>query len=88
MCSFCNAKLCRTRKFGISNNNSIPIINSVTKIAGDIALWFIDVEGGRLELTTPELYENRQFILKCMNVLNIVPMRMAREVALFFTKYS
>src|SRR5204863_4708446 len=52
ICSFCNAKLCRTRKFGISATAAMPIVNSVTKIAGDFSIWFIDVEGGRLELTT------------------------------------
>ena len=46
LCSFCNAKLCRTRKYGISNVVGLPIINSVTKVTGDLSMWFIDVEGG------------------------------------------
>jgi len=70
--SFCNAPLCRTRKFGISNASSLPIVNSITKIVGDDALWVLDVEGGRLELTTEELYDPRRFGVKCLNNLNIV----------------
>ena len=79
LCSFCNAKLCRTRKFGISNVVGLPIINSVTKVTGDASLWFIDVEGGRLELTTEEIYSNRRFNLRCLNDLNILPNTMTHE---------
>jgi hypothetical protein len=79
LCSFCNAKLCRTRKFGISNVVGLPIINSVTKVTGDISVWFIDVEGGRLELTTEEVYSNRKFNLRCLNDLNILPSPMRPE---------
>jgi hypothetical protein len=57
----------------------MPIINSVTKVSGDLSLWFIDVEGGRLELTTDELYNNRLFILKCVNSLNMLPTPMKQE---------
>lgn len=79
LCSFCNAKLCRTRKFGISASTAMPIINSVTKISGDTSLWFIDVEGGRLELTTEELYDNRKFRIKCINSLSIIPISLKNE---------
>lgn len=79
LCSFCNPKLCRTRKHGISATSAMPIINSVTKVAGDFSVWFIDVEGGRLELTTEELYDNRKFRMKCINSLNILPNAMKPE---------
>jgi hypothetical protein len=79
LCSFCNAKLCRTRRWGISNVAGMPIVNSVTKVTGDIAMWFIDVEGGRLEMTTDELYDNRRFVMRCLNDLNILPIRMKPE---------
>ena len=79
LCSFCNAKLCRTRKYGIAGSTSMPIINSVTKVAGDTSIWFIDVEGGRLELTTEELYDNRRFRMKCVNALNVLPSKMKDE---------
>lgn len=77
--SFCNSKLCRTRKFGISNVVGLPIINSVTKVVGDVSLWFIDVEGGRLELTTEEIYDNGRFNRRCLNDLNILPAPMKRD---------
>ncbi len=77
MVSFCNSQICRTRKFGISTIANMPIINSVTKLtAGDSAVWFIDVEGGRLELTSDELFDNKKFQVKCLESLNILPYRM------------
>lgn len=79
LCSFCNAKLCRTRKYGISNVVGLPIINSVTKVTGDLSMWFLDIEGGRLELTTEELYDNRRFTMRCLNDLNILPNRMKAD---------
>lgn len=80
LCSFCNAQVCRTRKYGISGSGAMPIVNSVTKVAGDFSIWFIDVEGGRLELTTEELYDNRKFRIKCVNALNILPGKMKDEL--------
>jgi hypothetical protein len=77
MVSFCNSQLCRTRKFGISTIANMPIINSVTKLtAGDSAVWFLDVEGGRLELTSDELFDNKKFQVKCLELLNILPYKM------------
>lgn len=86
LCSFCNAKLCRTRKFGISNVVGLPIINSVTKVVGDVSLWFVDVEGGRLELTTEEIFSNRKFNLRCLNDLNILPSPMKSEKWIAFVQ--
>lgn len=77
MVSFCNTQICRTRKYGISTIANMPIINSVTKLTGDSVIWFLDVEGGRLELTTEELFDNKRFQLKCMDALNVLPHRMA-----------
>jgi hypothetical protein len=37
-------------------------------------VWFLETEGGgRLELTTEELQAPRMFQLKCMSVLNVMP---------------
>lgn len=72
LCSFCNAKLCMTREFGISGTNSLPIVNEITKIAGDESMWFMDVEGGRVTLTTEEFHDFRKFSIKCMSSLNLV----------------
>lgn len=77
--SFCNAPLCRTRKYGISSMNSLPIVNSITKIVGDEAFWILDVEGGRLELTTEELHDPHKFSIKCLNSLNIVLPKIKQE---------
>ena len=71
--SHCNASLCRNRKYGIGVSSDVPAIASLSKYASDPPLWFIDVDGRRLELTTEELQQQHKFQLVCMNKANIMP---------------
>lgn len=73
LCDFCNANLCGTRKFGISSNRRMPVINKVTKIRGDSAVWLIETDEGRMALTSGDLLENRRFREKCLNDLSLSP---------------
>ena len=75
MCSFCNSKACKKVKFGISGDaeNSLPELGALTKIDTEPPLWFLDVENGRIELTTDDLQTPRKFQKACMNTLNIMP---------------
>lgn len=73
LCGFCNAALCRTRKFGIGTSNAVPIFSSLSKLNVEPPLWFLDVEGARLELTTDQLQNQRAFQKVCMERLNLVP---------------
>lgn len=79
LCSFCNVKLCRTRKFGIGSATTLPMITSITKVVGDESMWFVDVEGGRMTLTTGEFHDFKRFSSRCMNDLNILPAPMKNE---------
>lgn len=71
---FCNALKCRGCKFGVGGGVGLPSFGSLTKLCTNPPIWFIDIEsGGRLELTTEQLQNPRQFQLRCMEVLNVVP---------------
>jgi hypothetical protein len=77
--SHCNASLCRTRKFGVGNvTQEGPQIASLSKYASDPPLWFLDVEGHRIELTTEELQQQHKFQIVCMNKINIAPPTMKK----------
>ena len=68
--SHCNSPLCRTRKFGIGANGGTPLFSNLTKQDSDPPIWFLDVEGGRLELETDDLLNQNRFQRKCMDALN------------------
>lgn len=78
--SHCDASVCKTRKFGIGQSIGLPQISSLSKYASDPPLWFLDVEGRRLELTTEELQQQHKFQLACMNKVNIMPPTLKKPV--------
>lgn len=67
--SFCNSTLCRTRKFGISGSAEHPIISGLSKLNTDEPLWFLDIDDTRIELTTKQLQNYRDFHAVCMDKL-------------------
>lgn len=73
----CNSGVCRTRKYGVGSGGSMPTIHSLTKLDTDQPLWFLQVEGGRLELQTEDLQVQARFQRKCMDKLNMMPPRMS-----------
>lgn len=70
--SFCNPAACRTRKFGIGGAGSMPAMESLSKLDTDEPVWFMDVAGQRIELTTDELQQPSRFQKRCMEVINVV----------------
>lgn len=70
--SYCNATLCRTRKFGVGGAGKYPVISGMAKLdAGENTLWFLDIEDERVELTTDQLMNYREFQRVCMEALTI-----------------
>lgn len=73
--SFCNAVLCRTRKYGVTGGNGRwPVISGMSKLTADPPLWFVDLENEsvRVELTTEDLQDYRRFQRVCMEKLSIM----------------
>lgn len=71
----CNSQLCRSRKFGVGNNGGMPTLNNLTKFDSDPPIWFVDVEGLRIELSTDDLQSQARFQKRCMEKLNMMPPR-------------
>ena len=78
--SHCNSPLCRTRKFGVGASGGTPLFSNLTKQNSDPPIWFLDVEGGRLELETEELLNQTKFQRKCMDRLNSIPPKVRENV--------
>ena len=78
--SHCNSPLCRTRKHGIGANGGTPLFSNLTKQDSDPPIWFLDVEGGRLELETDDLLNQNRFQRKCMDALNKIPPKVKENV--------
>ena len=78
--SFCNSGLCRTRKFGIgSAGPDAPQIASLSKYASEPPLWFLDVNGRRLELDTDSLFLQAAFQKACVEKLNLLPPTLRKQ---------
>jgi len=71
--SYCNAKVCRTRKHGIGGNGAALEFSALTKLQTDPPVWFLDVGDTRMELQTEELQIQTKFQKKCMNSLDTMP---------------
>ena len=78
--SHCNSPLCRTRKYGIGASGGTPLFSNLSKQNSDPPIWFLDVEGGRLELETEELLNQNRFQRKCMDALNLIPPKVKENV--------
>lgn len=70
--SHCNAGLCRTRRFGVGAGGTLPVMASLAKLDTDQPVWFLDVGGERVELTTDQLQQPVRFQHKCMETINVV----------------
>jgi hypothetical protein len=74
---YCNVAVCKLRKHGVGTNSDMPAVHSLTKFNTNPPIWFLDVDGGgRLELDTDDLHNQRRFQRKCMERLNVLPGKM------------
>lgn len=81
--SYCNRKACLGRLHGVGEGGTDGDrldIGAVTKYMGDPVLWFLDVSGQRLMVTTEELLSQAKFQARVMETLNrcLSPMPQAR----------
>lgn len=72
--SFCNSGLCRTRKHGIgAHGPDSPQLSALSKYNSEPPLWFMDVNGRRIELDTESLFNQSAFQKSCMERINVLP---------------
>lgn len=76
---FCNAGLCRTRKFGVGAGGSMPVLANLSVLNTDEPIWFLDVANKRIELSTSDLINPLNFQRRCMETVHIVPPVLKRD---------
>jgi hypothetical protein len=76
LCSHCNKGLCRSRKFGIGLHDSQPVLGGLTVVESEPPVWFVNMEGSRLELSTKQLQMQVEFQRACMEQTYKMPARM------------
>lgn len=64
--SFCNSTLCRLRPYGVGRKGDYPAISGLSKLETEPPIWFLDIEEDRIELTTRQLQDYREFQKACM----------------------
>jgi len=74
LAAHCNAPVCRTRRYGIGGGTaaSLPVLGSLTKYDSLPPLYWWDVDGHRIELTTDEIRDYRLFRRVCFERLDKV----------------
>ena len=72
----CNKALCRSRKWGVGNANSHVPMGGLTVVESEPPVWFVDVDGARLELSTKQLQMQVEFQRACMEQMYTMPARM------------
>lgn len=72
LANHCNAGLCRTRKFGVGTRGTLPVMGSLAILRTDEPVWFLDVGGERIELSTDELQQPSRFQKRCMEAIQVM----------------
>jgi hypothetical protein len=76
MVNFCDKEKCRQCKFGIGGGGSpkfFPTLTGMTIMLSDPRMYYVNVDGQRLELTLEEMNSPRDFQKKCLQELNRRP---------------
>jgi hypothetical protein len=78
--SYCNSGLCRTRKYGIGGNGpDAPQMSSLSKYNSEPPLWFLDINGKRVELDTESLFAQPAFQKACVEKINLLPPTLRKQ---------
>jgi hypothetical protein len=70
---FCNKSLCKTKKYGIGGHASNVDISGLCVVKSEPPVWFCDVAGQRVELTTDDLQTPQRFQKACMEQIRRMP---------------
>tara|TARA_R110000751_G_scaffold298652_1_gene408761 strand:- start:1536 stop:3071 length:1536 start_codon:yes stop_codon:yes gene_type:complete len=78
--AYCNAELCKTRKFGIDAAVSGAVIANLRKYNSSPPVWFMDVNSQPLELDTEALMLQAAFQRACVEQLNFMPRSVSKQM--------
>lgn len=71
--AYCNRRQCLQRRFGVGesvDNANLPEIGQLTKYEGDPVLWYLEIDGHRIQMTTEDLINQRNFKKKVADSIN------------------
>jgi hypothetical protein len=64
ICSFCDSKECRKRRYGVGDGNQLPTITGLVMLdTKPDPIWFLDVDGFRVTLTNEQFFNYGSFCL-------------------------
>lgn len=66
MVAHCDSMQCRARKFGVGAGGTYPQIQSISKLNSEPPLWFVDVEGAKIPMSTEDLQNYHRFHRLCI----------------------
>jgi len=66
ICSFCDAKKCATKEFGIGEDGPTPEITEIRKYESDPPIWFVSLDGPTVEVDGATLHDAEKFSVACM----------------------
>lgn len=72
ICSYCDARKCKQKLYGVGTDEIIPTNRSLTKLATEPPLWYLTIDDKRIALTTDQLFNFSLFNKRCLEVLNRV----------------
>jgi len=68
--SYCNAKLCSKREFGVGDDVPPPEITGISKYPSDPPLYFVNIDGDSVEVDDVTLHDPEKFSVACMNQIS------------------
>ena len=71
--AYCNAELCKTRKYGIGTAISGAVMANLRKYDSTPPVWFIDINSLPVELETDGLMSQPAFQRACIEQINFMP---------------
>ena len=69
--SFCDAKKCSMREFGVGDDGPTPEITQIRKYDSDPPIYFVSLDGNTVEVDDATLHDPEKFSLACMNQIGM-----------------
>lgn len=77
---YCNKDNCKSKKYGIASGASPQLmIGTLTKINSSPPVWYLNIEGHRVEFSTAELLNQDHFRRRCFETIHKIPGRIKSE---------
>ena len=77
--SHCNKSLCKRRKYGIGTTTDAVEITGLSVVKSEPRVFFADLDGRRLELTSYDLQSQAKFQIACLEQQNFMPPRVKED---------